>query len=88
MRDLLRARHNPNLIQRADLRAQAAVHAQHAAVDDGGEGEEVEDLAARLPDAGVAVLLLALFVEAVDLGDLAGFVVAADEGDLVWESVG
>jgi hypothetical protein len=55
------------------------VHAEHGAVDDGGEDEEVEHLAAGLPDGGVAVFLLAFLVEAVDLGDLAGFVVAADQ---------
>lgn len=48
------------------------------AVDNGGEGEEIKDLTAGLPDAGVAVFGLAFFVEAVDLGDLTGFVVATD----------
>ena len=52
-----------------------------AAVDDGAEGEVVKDLAAPAPDVAAAVLALALVVEAVDLGDLAGLVVAADEGD-------
>lgn len=50
-------------------------------VHQGGEREEVEDLAGGFPDRGVAVFLLAFFVEAVDLGDLAGFVVATDESD-------
>jgi hypothetical protein len=40
-------------------------------------------LAARLPDRRVTILLLALLIEAVYLGDLAGLVVASDEGDLV-----
>jgi len=83
MRDLLRSRYHAYLIQRPDLRAQATMHAENTAVDDSGEGKEVKDLAAGLPDGGVAVFLLAFFVEAVDLGDLAGFVVAADEGDFV-----
>lgn len=59
------------------------MEAEHLSIDDGAEDEEVEDLAARFPDGGVAVLLLAFFVEAVDLGDLAGFMVATDEGDSV-----
>ena len=63
------------------------MHAQDFAVDDGGEGQEVEDLTAGFPDGGVAVFLLALFVEAVNLGDLAGFVVASDEGYFVGISV-
>jgi len=62
------------------------VYAEHFAVDNGGEGQEVEDLTACFPDGGVAVFCLAFFVEAVDLGDLAGLVVAADEGDAVGES--
>lgn len=41
-------------------------------------------MAARLPDRRVAVLLLALLVEAVDLSNLAGLMVTANEGDLVW----
>lgn len=86
VRDLLGASDDADLVEGADLGAQAAVHAEHFAVDDGGEDEEVEDLAASFPDGGVAVFLLALLVEAVDLGDLARFVVAADEGDAVGES--
>lgn len=61
--------------------------AEDFAVDDGAEGHEVEDLAAGFPDGGVAVFLDAFFVETVDLGDLAGFVVAADEGHAVGVSV-
>ena len=81
--DLLRASDDADLIQGADFGAQAAVHAEDFAVDDGAEDEEVEDLTAGFPDGGVAVLGLAFFVEAVDLGYLTGFVVAADEGDAV-----
>lgn len=87
VRNLLRARHDSDLVEGADLGGQAAVDTQDFAVDDGGEGEEVEDLAAGFPHRGVAVLLLAFLVEAVDLGDLAGFVVAAHEGDAVGVSV-
>jgi hypothetical protein len=77
--DLLGAGDDADLVDGADFRGKAAVHAEHGAIDNGGEDEEVEDLAAGFPDGGVAVFLLAFFVEAVDLGDLAGFVVAADE---------
>lgn len=61
--------------------------AQNFPVDDGGEGQEIEDLTAGFPDRGVSVFLLAFFVEAVDLGDLPGFVVAADEGYAVGVSI-
>ena len=86
MWNLLRSRDDPNLVQCSNLGTQATMHAQDFPVDDGGEGEEVEDLTAGFPNGGVAVFLLAFFVEAVDLGDLAGFMVAADEGDFVWIS--
>lgn len=49
VRDLLGPRHDADLVDRADLGAQPAVHAEHRAVDDGGQHQEVEDLAARLP---------------------------------------
>ena len=88
MRDLLRSGNYSNLIQRSDLRAQAPVHAEDFAVDDGGKGKEIEDLTARFPDRSVAVLLLAFFVEAVDLRYLPGFVVPAHESDFVWVSRG
>lgn len=81
--DLLGAGHDADLVDGADLRAQAAVDAQDLAVDNGGQDEKVKDLAARLPDGRVAVLLLALLVEAVDLRDLPRLVVATDENDLL-----
>ena len=59
------------------------MHAEDFAVDDGAQHEEVEDLTAGFPDGGIAVFGLAFFVEAVDLGYLTGFVVAADEGHAV-----
>lgn len=83
VRDLLGSRHDADLVQRPDLRAQSAVDAENFAVDDGAEGHEVKDLAACFPDGSVAVFLHAFFVEAVNLGDLAGFMVAADKGDAV-----
>jgi len=83
VRNLLGSGHDADLIQGPDFRTQAAVDAEHFAVDDGGQGEEVEDLAAGLPDRGVAVLLLALFVETVDLGDLPALVVPAHQRHLV-----
>ena len=50
-------------------------------LDQGGKREVIEEVGEILPDAGIAVLSEALVVEAVDLGDLAGFVVAAEDGD-------
>lgn len=50
-------------------------------VDEGGQGKVVEEVCEVLPDVGVAVLSEAFVVEAVDLGNLAGFVVATEDGD-------
>lgn len=77
--DFLGSGHDADLVDGADLRTQAAVDAEDGPVDDGGEDQKVKDLAAGLPDGGVAVFLLAFFVEAVDLCYLARLMVAADE---------
>lgn len=78
MRNLLSASHDADLIECSDLRRQPTVDTEDFAVDNGCKSEEVKDLTAGLPDAGVAVFGLAFFVKAVHLGDLAGFVVATD----------
>ena len=59
------------------------MNTENFTVDDSAEDKEVKDLAATLPDGRITVFLLAFFVEAVDLGDLAGFMIAAHEGDAV-----
>ena len=59
------------------------MYAEDLAVDDRAQRHEVEDLTACLPDRCVAIFLHTFFVETVDLGNLAGFVVAADECYLV-----
>jgi hypothetical protein len=53
------------------------------AQDEGAQCEVVKDFAAVAPDVGGAVFADAFVVEAVDRRDLAGFVVAADEGDAI-----
>src|SRR3569833_441072 len=78
MRYLLRTRHDPDLVDGPNLGRQPAVDAEDGAVDDGGQDEEVKHLAAGLPHRGVAVLRLALLVEAVHLGDLAGLVITSN----------
>jgi hypothetical protein len=83
MRNLLGTSNDTDLINSANLRAQTTMNAKNFTINNGGEDKEIENLAARLPDRRIAVLLLALFVETVDLSDLARLVVATDEGDLV-----
>lgn len=49
-------------------------------VDQGGQRKVVEEVGEVLPDVCVAVFSEALVVEAIDLGDLAGFVVSSENG--------
>jgi hypothetical protein len=86
VRHFLYAVECPNVIKRVDARGQPAVQTKDLVVDQGGEREVVEQIGEVLPDVGIAVLPQALVVEAVDLGDLAGLVVAAQNGDALWVS--
>ena len=82
MRDLLLPVDGADLVEGADVGAEAAVDAQDSTVDDGGQREGVEALDAVSPRAGVAVLAQAFVVEAVHLGDLSALVVAPKESDV------
>lgn len=84
--NFLRAGNDPDLIDRPDLRAQTTMDAEKFSIDNGGEHQKVEHVAARFPDGCIAILLLAFFVESVDLRDLTGLVVAANKHDPVWVS--
>ncbi|KAH6608072.1 hypothetical protein Trco_004385 [Trichoderma cornu-damae] len=83
MRDLLSTSDDADLVNGSNLGAQPAVDAEKLPVNDGGKDEEVKDVATRFPYRCVAVFLLAFFVEAVHLRDLARFVVPSDENDAV-----
>ena len=83
MRNLLGTSDDTNLINSTNLRAQTTMNAKNFAINNGGEDKEIENLAARLPDRRIAVFLLALFVEAIDLSDLARLVVASYKSDLI-----
>ena len=50
-------------------------------VDERRQRQEIEEVCKVLPHVGIAVLAQALVVEAVHLSDLAGLVVAAQDGD-------
>jgi hypothetical protein len=84
--DFLGSGNNADLVQCSDFGTQTAVYAKYLAVDNSGEGKEVEDLTAGLPHRSIAILGLAFLVETVDLGDLSRFVVSADECDAVRKS--
>ena len=53
--------------------------AEDLLLDDSADGEVIEDVSAVAPDIHGTVLAEALVVETVDLGNLAGFVVASDK---------
>ena len=59
------------------------MHTENLSVDDSSESQKIKDLAAGFPDGGVAILLLTLLIETVDLCDLPRFVISAYEGDSV-----
>lgn len=53
------------------------MEAEDLIFDEGGEREEIEEIGEVFPNIGVAILAQTLVVEAVDLRNLARFVVAA-----------
>jgi hypothetical protein len=55
----------------------------HLGLDEGGEGEEVEEIGEVAPHVRVAVFAQTLVVEAVNLRDLSTFVVPSEDGDPV-----
>ncbi|KAB8364839.1 hypothetical protein FH972_024702 [Carpinus fangiana] len=70
-----------DVVEGVNAGAEAAVEAEDLVFNEGGEGQIVEEVGEALPYVCVAILAQALVVEAVDLGDLAGLVVAAQDGD-------
>lgn len=60
------------------------MHAHDLIVDEGHEGQKVEDIREVLPDIQGPILPEALVVKTIDLGDLARLVVASQEHDPGW----
>ena len=80
MRNLLRSSNDAYLVKGTDFWTQTTVDAEHFAVNDRTEDQEIKDLATSFPDRGITILLLTFFIKSVDLCDLAGFVIAPDKG--------
>ena len=57
------------------------MEAENLVVDKSRQGQIVEEVCERLPNIRVAVFAQTFVVEAIDLGDLAGFVVASQDCD-------
>lgn len=81
MRNLLNSVKSSDVIEGIDTGRETSVEAEDLVVDEGGQGEVVEQVGEVLPDVGISVLAETLVVEAVDLSDLTRFVVAAEDGD-------
>jgi len=86
MRDFLNSVKLFDLIEGIDTRGEPSMEAEDGVVDDGSEGEVVEQLGEVHPDIGVSVLSEALIVEAVHLGDLADFMVTSEDSQAVLEA--
>ena len=83
MRNLLCTGNHANLVKCPDLRRKTTVNTQDGSVHNGGEYEEIKDLTACFPYRGIAILLLALFIEAVYLSNLARLVVSTNQCDAI-----
>lgn len=78
---LLYAIKRADVIERVDAGRQTAVETEDLVVDEGGEREIVEEVSEVLPDARIAIFAQALVIETIHLGNLAGLVVSAKDGD-------
>jgi hypothetical protein len=70
-----------DVIKGIDAGGETSVEAEDLVVDKGGEGEVVEEIREVLPYVRVAIFAETLIIEPIDLCDLAGFVVATEDGD-------
>lgn len=70
-----------DVIQRINAWGETSVKAEDLIIDQGSEGEVIEEVGEVFPDIRIAILPEALIVEAIDLSDLAGFVVATEDCD-------
>lgn len=57
------------------------MQAEYLSVNECGEGQIVEQISKVFPHVGIPIFAQTLVVESVDLRDLTGFVVAAQDGD-------
>lgn len=81
MRHFLDTVQGSDVVEGINGRAQPTVQTEDLVFNESSEGEVIEEVGEVLPHVGVAILAEALVVEAVNLGDLAGFVVATENGD-------
>ena len=70
-----------NVVEGIDTGGETSVETEDLIIDEGGQGEVVEQIGEVFPDIGIAIFAKTLIVETVDLGDLTGFMVASENGD-------
>lgn len=78
--DLLNPVERTYVLKSVDTRRKASVQTKDLVLNQCGQREVVEEVGKEFPDIGIAVFAQTLVVEAIDLSDLAGFVVAAENG--------
>ena len=71
----------PDVVEGVDAGGETAMQTEDLVVDQSGKRQIVEKICEVFPDVRISVLAEALVVETVDLGDLAGLVVTAEDGD-------
>ena len=83
VRDLLYTIDTSHMVQRIDTRRQSTVKTEDLVIDERGERKVVEEVGKVAPDVGVAVFAQTFVVEAIDLGDLTTFMIAAKDTNAV-----
>lgn len=81
MGNFLYAVESANVVKGVYAGRETAVKTENLIFDERGQGEVVEEVGEMFPDGRVAVFAEAFVVETVNLGNLAGFVVTAKDGD-------
>lgn len=60
------------------------MEAEELILHDCSERQVIKQLSEALPDIGVAVFAGALIIEAIDLSDLSGLMIASEDGDSIF----
>ena len=69
------------VVKSVDRWRKTTVEAEYLIVYQGSEGQVIEQVGKIFPDIGVPVFAKAFIIKAVDLGNLTGLVIAAEDSD-------
>jgi hypothetical protein len=70
-----------DLIKGVKVGRESTVEAEDLVLDDSSQGKQVEEVGVVLPNISIAIFAQALIIEAIYLSNLAGLVVASQDGD-------